>query len=165
VGRLGTITISCPHPQAAKRTSIRTLCSDMTDRPFKHAIDTLRFCQAALDRSLPAKERRVLLRVHRWALARLEPLERSHAARVTRIQTVNQRKRVGADQATRELAAVESLVGQYRANLHGRFSRAGALRWIVPKSQIPKKRLRRYLKIVIPHGRGDTVSQARTGHT
>jgi len=52
----------------------------VSHRPYLPAIQTLQFCQRALSGPVSAKERRVLWRVHRWAVATLDQLEREHAA-------------------------------------------------------------------------------------
>jgi hypothetical protein len=126
----------------------------MTYRSCLPAIEALKLCQAALERILPAEERHIILGVHKQALMRLEQLARNDDARMARLDQVNQDKRPTADQVAAERAHVMSLCDIYRANLKGRFSREGVMRWICAKSQIPKKRVLGYLK-EIPHGRGD----------
>jgi hypothetical protein len=141
-----------------------TATASVSDRPYQTALQTIEFCQVALVCSPPPKQRRVLVDVLGWAIARLSPLVRSDAARMSRINQINQRKRVDSKQAAREIARVEELLDRYRGDLHGRrFTRKGATGWIVANSQIPKKRVQRYLNKVIPHGRGDKVFDTPTG--
>jgi hypothetical protein len=129
----------------------------MADRPYLPAIEALKLCQAALERILPAEERHIILGVHKKALMRLEQLARSDDARIARLDRINQEKRLTVDQVAAEKAYVLSLCDTYRANLKGRFSREGVMRWICAKSKIPKKRVLGYLK-ELPHGRGDGLS-------
>jgi hypothetical protein len=118
----------------------------MTDRPYLPAIESLKLCQAALERILPPEERRIILGVHRQAVMRLEQLARSDDARVARINQFNEEKQLTGDQSATGKAQVDSLCQRYRVNLKGRFSREGATRWICSTSGIPKKRVSRYLK-------------------
>jgi hypothetical protein len=129
----------------------------MTDRPYLPAIEALKLCQAALERILPAEERGIILGVHKAALKRLEPLARSNDERIARINRINEGKQLSIDQTTTEKAKVEGLCETYRSRVKGRFSREGATRYICANSEIPKKRVVRYLK-ELPHGRGDGVS-------
>jgi hypothetical protein len=129
----------------------------MSDRPYLPAIESLKLCQAALERILPPEERRIILGVHKQAVMRLEQLARSDDARVQRINQFNTEKQLSADQEAAEKARINGLCDHYRKNLKGRFSRTGASRWICNSSGLPKKRVDRYLK-ELALGRGDALS-------
>lgn len=129
----------------------------MTGRPYLPAIESLKLCQAALERILPAEERRLILGVLKPAVMRLEQLARSDDARVARINRFNEDKQLSAEQMAAEKSQVDSLCETYRANVRGRFSREGACRWICAKSRIPKKRITRYLK-ELTLDRGEALS-------
>jgi hypothetical protein len=129
----------------------------MPDRPYLSAIESLKLCQTALERDLPAEERRIILGMHRQAVIRLEHLARSDAARIARIHQFNVDRRLTPEQAAAERERVTELCDQYRANLKGGFSREGATRWISATSGIPKKRVARYLK-ELPLDRGEALS-------
>jgi hypothetical protein len=129
----------------------------MTNRPYLPAIESLKLCQAALERILPPEERRIILGVHKQAVMRLEQLARSDDARVARIHRFNEEKQLSAEQMAAERSQVYGLCELYRTNVKGRFSREGAARWIIAKSQIPRKRVARYLK-ELTLDRGDALS-------
>jgi hypothetical protein len=126
----------------------------LTDRPYLPAIESLKLCQAALERILPPEERRIILGMHKVAVLRLEQLARSDDARVARINRFNQEKRLTPEQTHAERAHVRELCERYRANIRGRFSREGATRFICAASKIPRKRVAQYLK-AMPLDRGD----------
>jgi hypothetical protein len=129
----------------------------MPERPYLPAIEALKLCQAALERILPSEERRIILGVHTKAVARLELLARSDDARVARINKHNEEKQISAEEDAAEKSQIDQLCGRYRANLRGRFTQEGAIRWIVANSLIPRKRVRRQLK-AMTLGRGDKLS-------
>jgi hypothetical protein len=128
----------------------------MSDRSYSPAIESLKLVQAALERILPAEERRIILGVHKQAVMRLEQLVRRDDARMAQLMRINDEK-PSAEQIALEQAKVAKLHQTYRTNLKGRYSREGATRWICATSQIPKKRVTRYLK-ALPLDRGDGLS-------
>lgn len=129
----------------------------MSDRSYSPALESLKLCQAALERILPAEERRIILGVHKQAVMRLEQLVKRDDARMAQLMRINDEKKPSAEQIGFEQTKVAELHQTYHKNLKGRYSREGAIRWICAKAQIPKKRVARYLK-ALPLDRGNVLS-------